>query len=294
VETNLSVSVKTVERKKLSALVQKLEDFKQLVKLRLSLTVVFSSVMAYLIAAPGTSSVLAIVVLANILNEVLEKDYDRLMKRTADRPLAAGRMKTSDAVLMAGLMTLFGITALAFFNPWTAFFGMLALVSYAFLYTPLKRVSPIAVVVGAIPGALPTLIGAAAAEGYISTLGFTLFGIQFFWQFPHFWSIAWLGREDYEKAGYKLLPGPEGQKEKHTGLQAFLYALFLIPLSFLLVQQGFASWTAGGVILALSLVYASLGWGLFQQNNRSAALRLMFYSFIYIPFVLGTLLIDQL
>jgi heme o synthase len=301
---SIAVAVRTVERKTLSALGQKWEDFKQLVKLRLSLTVVFSSVMAYLIAVPGTSSVLAIVILAlggfmvtaaaNILNEVLEKDYDRLMKRTADRPLAAGRMKVSDAVLLAGVLTLLGITALAFFNPWTAFFGMLALVSYAFLYTPLKRVSPIAVVVGAFPGALPTLIGAAAAEGYISALGFMLFGIQFFWQFPHFWSIAWLGREDYEKAGYKMLPGPEGKKEKQTGLQAFVYALFLLPMSVLLKTQGFAGTTAFLVILVLSTCFAYLGWRLYQNNDRKSALHLMFFSFIYIPFVLGTLLIDQL
>jgi protoheme IX farnesyltransferase len=298
------VAVKTAVYKPLVAFWQKVEDFKLLVKLRLTLTVVFSSVMAYLIAVPGSISGLSIVILAvggflvtaaaNVLNQVLEKDYDRLMKRTANRPLATGRMKVADAVLWAGLMSMLGITALALFNPWTAFFGTLALVSYAFLYTPLKRISPIAVAVGAVPGALPTLIGAAAAEGYISALGLTLFTIQFFWQFPHFWSIAWLGREDYEQAGYKLLPGPEGQKEQYTALQSFLYALVLIPVGFLPMSLGVAGWIATTCIVVSSVFFAYLGWRLYRNNDRKSALHLMFFSFVYIPLVLVVLLLDQL
>ena len=298
------MAVKTAVYKPLAAFWQKVEDFKSLVKLRLTLTVVFSSVMAYLIAVPGPISGLSIVILsvggflvtaaANVLNQVLEKDYDRLMKRTANRPLATGRMKVADAVLWAGLMSMVGITALALFNPWTAFFGTLALVSYAFLYTPLKRISPIAVAVGAVPGALPTLIGAAAAEGYISALGLTLFTIQFFWQFPHFWSIAWLGREDYEQAGYKLLPGPEGQKEQYTALQSFLYALVLIPVGFLPMSLGVAGWIATTCIVVSSVFFAYLGWRLYRNNDRKSALHLMFFSFVYIPLVLVVLLLDQL
>lgn len=298
------MEVKTAVLKPLASFWQKVEDFKLLVKLRLTLTVVFSSVMAYLIAVPGPVSGLSIVILAvggflvtaaaNTLNQVLEKDFDRLMKRTANRPLVTGRMKVADAVLWAGLMSMVGITALALFNPWTAFFGTLALVSYAFLYTPLKRISPIAVVVGAVPGALPTLIGAAAAEGYISALGLTLFTIQFFWQFPHFWSIAWLGREDYEKAGYKLLPGPEGQKEQYTALQSFLYALVLIPVGFLPMSLGVAGWISTTCIVVSSVLFAYLGWRLYQNNDRKSALHLMFFSFVYIPLVLLVLLLDQL
>lgn len=298
------MAVKTAVHKPLAAFWQKVEDFKLLVKLRLTLTVVFSSVMAYLIAVPGPISGLSIAILAvggflvtaaaNVLNQVLEKDYDRLMKRTANRPLATGRMKVADAVLWAGLMSVVGISALALFNPWTAFFGTLALVSYAFLYTPLKRISPIAVAVGAVPGALPTLIGAAAAEGYISALGLTLFTIQFFWQFPHFWSIAWLGREDYEQAGYKLLPGPEGQKEQYTALQSFLYALVLIPVGFLPMSLGVAGWIATTCIVVSSVFFAYLGWRLYRNNDRKSALHLMFFSFVYIPLVLLVLLLDQL
>ena len=162
----------------------RIQDLLQLVKFRLSATVVLSSLLAYLIAASGEVSLTAMLILAaggflttgaaNTLNQVLEKDFDRLMKRTANRPLAAGRMTISEAVLAAGFMSLFGISLLAVFNPWTAFFGTFALVSYAFVYTPMKRVSPGAVAIGAIPGALPTLIGCVAAQGELTWLGLTL------------------------------------------------------------------------------------------------------------------------
>ena len=207
-----------------ASLWSRIQDLAQLVKFRLSATVVISSLLAYLIAAAGEINIMALVILAaggflttgaaNTLNQVLEKDFDRLMKRTADRPLAAGRMKISDAVLAAGFMSLFGISFLALFNPWTAFFGTFALVSYAFVYTPMKRVSPGAVAIGAVPGALPTLIGCVAAQGELTALGLTLFAIQFCWQFPHFWSIAYLGYEDYSNAGYKLVPEAEAVRDR--------------------------------------------------------------------------------
>lgn len=198
----------------------KLRDYSLLVKLRLNLTVVFSSVVAYMIAAGEQSSWLAVGILAlggfwvtgaaNALNQVLEKDFDKQMKRTADRPLASGRMKMGEAVLAAGFMSLLGVSLLALFNPWTAFLGTLALVSYAFIYTPMKRVGPEAVIIGAVPGALPTLIGCTAAQGELSWLGVALFVAQFLWQFPHFWSIGFLGYDDYHKAGYQLVPHKAG------------------------------------------------------------------------------------
>jgi len=208
----------------------KLRDYSLLVKLRLNLTVVFSSVVAYMIAAGEQSSWLAIGILAmggfwvtgaaNALNQVLEKDFDKQMKRTADRPLASGRMKMGEAVLAAGFMSLLGISLLALFNPWTAFLGTLALVSYAFIYTPMKRVGPEAVVIGAVPGALPTLIGCTAAQGELSWLGVALFVAQFLWQFPHFWSIGFLGYDDYHKAGYQLVPHKAGSPDwSSVGLQ---------------------------------------------------------------------------
>lgn len=299
------MAVKAISHKSIAAQVgQKARDYYQLVKFRLNLTVVFSSVMAFLIAGSGPVSWTALSVLAlggflvtgaaNALNQVLEKDYDRLMKRTADRPLAAGRMSISEGVLAAGLMSLFGTCLLALFNPWTAFFGMVALLSYAFLYTPLKRLTPLAVVVGAVPGALPTLIGAVAAQGQLTTLAFVLFGIQFFWQFPHFWSIGWLGYDDYVKAGYKLLPSVDGARDRNTGLQSTIYALFLFPVGLLPFLLGASGILSAAFVALLTLVYAGLSWNFYRKNDRKAALTLMFYSFIYLPLTLLALYIDKL
>lgn len=282
----------------------KAQDYKELVKLRLSLTVVFSSVMAYLIGLEGTFHWINLVLLglggflvtgaANTLNQVLEKDFDRMMKRTANRPLATGRMKVSEAVMAAGFMSLIGISLLAVFNPWTAFLGTLALVLYAFVYTPLKRISPISVMVGAIPGALPTLIGVVAAEGTITTLGLVLFFIQFLWQFPHFWSIGWLGYEDYRGAGYKIMPERDGNLDPGVSFQAFLYTLFLIPVAILPTLIGTSGWIAGGALLVLSIGYTFFAWGFFKKQNRKAALSLMFYSFCYIPLGLVVLFLDKI
>ncbi len=292
------------EVKVTSVIGQKVRDYRMLVKFRLSLTVVFSSIMAYLIAADGTINGLAVGVLAlggllvtgaaNALNQVLEKDYDKLMKRTAERPLAKGRMSVSEAVMAAGFMSVIGIILLALFNVWAAFFGTLALMSYAFLYTPMKRISPVAVVIGAFPGALPTLIGCVAAQGTLTFLGLALFAIQFFWQFPHFWSIGWLGYEDYHRAGYKLLPSKDGQQDRNTGWQSFLYALFLIPVGLLPYFIGAAGLISAGVVVVLTAGYAYLAWNFYQQNDRKAALRLMFFSFIYNPLTLLVLFLDKI
>jgi protoheme IX farnesyltransferase len=285
---------------------QRFRDMLMLVKFRLSATVVFSSVIAYLIAIPGgTLSWVALIVLAaggflvtgaaNTLNQVLEKDFDRLMSRTANRPLAAGRMKISEAVLAAGFMSLIGISLLALFNPWTAFFGTFALVSYAFVYTPMKRVSPGAVFIGAIPGALPTLIGCAAAQGEITLLGLTLFAIQFCWQFPHFWSIAFLGYEDYSKAGYQLVPEAGGKIDlKKIGRQALGYALVLVPLGLVPAYLGYTGWWSAGLVAALGIAYSYFAWRFLQQPERKTALQLMFFSFGYIPFSLLLFWADKL
>ncbi|MDX1941353.1 MAG: heme o synthase [Saprospiraceae bacterium] len=282
----------------------KVQDYKMLVKFRLTITVVFSSVMAYLIASQTAINWTAIMILsiggflvtgaANALNQVLEKDYDKLMKRTANRPLAAGRMSVSEAVMAAGFMSLIGITLLALFNVWAAFFGTIALVSYAFLYTPMKRISPIAVVIGAFPGALPTMIGCVAAQGELTLLALSLFAIQFFWQFPHFWSIGWLGYEDYKNAGYRLLPTKDGQLDRNTGLQSFLYALFLLPIGLLPYFIGVSGIVSAVIVFVLSVMYVGFGWNFYKQNNRKAALQVMFYSFLYNPLTLIVLFLDKI
>lgn len=296
---------KVVESRPLSLAIQKVQDYKMLVKFRLTLTVVFSSLMAFLIAATGPVNWLALAVLAaggflvtgaaNALNQVLERDYDSLMKRTAGRPLAAGRMSVSEAVIAAGFMSLFGITFLALFNPWAAFFGTLALVTYAFLYTPMKRLSPSAVAIGAVPGALPALIGCVAAQGELTFLGLSLFALQFLWQFPHFWSIGWLGHEDYTRAGYKMMPtNRRGERDRRIGLQAFLYALFLVPVGLIPFMLGVSGWASAAAVAALSLAYAWFGWKFYRAGSRKAALQLMFFSFAYIPVSLVALFADKL
>lgn len=223
---------------------------------------------------------------ANALNQVLEKDYDILMERTKNRPIAAGRMKTSEAVMFAGVACLIGISMLAYFNPLTALLGMLSLITYAFVYTPLKRYSTIAVAVGAIPGALPVLIGFTAYTGEITILALVLFVIQFLWQFPHFWSIGFLAFEDYQKAGYKLLPENNGVIDRNVGLYSGVYAFLTIPvivLPYILSEVGMLPTLIG---LASSVVYTILSINMFKKHDKKSALILMFSSFFYLPVVL--------
>lgn len=273
-----------------------------LLKVRLTSLVVFSSAMAYLIAVEGSIDWLALAVLclggflvtgaSNTLNQVLEKDYDILMKRTANRPLATGRMTVSTAVLVAGFLSLLGIMMLASFNAWTGLLGMIALISYAFIYTPMKRISPIAVLVGAFPGALPTLIGCVAIQGELTSLGVALFGIQFMWQFPHFWAIAWLGDEDYKNAGFNLLPG--GVKDSNVGFQSFIYAMMLIPIGVMPFLLGVTGIVSAIILVLLGAIYAYYGWNLCVKCTREAARKLMFCSFFYLPIALIALFIDKL
>ena len=287
-----------------TAIVQKIKDYGVLMKFKLSLTVVFSAVMAFLIASNGIFSWERLLTLAlggilttgaaNAINEVLEKDFDRLMKRTENRPLATGRMTVSEGVLFAGILNLVGVTLLSLFNPMTGFLGMVAFISYAFVYTPMKRVSNVAVTIGAVPGAIPMVIGCTAAQnGSLTALAALLFAIQFIWQFPHFWAIAWLAHEDYSNAGFKLLPTKDGVKDENTGWQAFIYALFLLPVS-----GGFYYHLIGVVsLVVLSLTaagYAYCGWRLYKECSREAARKLMFYSFLYLPVALFAIYIGRI
>lgn len=280
----------------------KVNDYLQLVKFRLSLTVVFSAVMAFLIASGGDFLWRQMLFLglggflitgaANTLNQVLEREYDKLMKRTADRPLAAGRMSVSEAVLFAGFSSFSGILLMALFNPWVPLLGMLSLVSYAFVYTPMKRFTPLAVLVGAIPGALPMAIGVVAAQGELSMLAVALFGLQFFWQFPHFWAIAWLGHEDYTRAGFHLLPSR--QLDSQVGRQALIYALLLLPIIGLMWGFGLTGLVAAILLGGATLFYAFRAWGLYRQCDRVSARQLMFASLLYLPAALAILSVDAL
>lgn len=301
--TNYTTKVEKLNT--LSIVKQKLSDYGVLMKFRLSLTVVFSAAMAYLIAQEEPTNWVKLAVLvfggffvtgaASALNQVLEKDYDRMMKRTEKRPVAAGRMTTSEAVLVAGLLSLVGVSLLCLFNAMTAFLGMVSLILYAFVYTPLKRVSNIAVIVGAFPGAFPMLIGCTAAQGGTLTwLGLTLFAIQFLWQLPHFWAIAWLAHEDYEKAGFQLLPTNHNERNSQVGMQSMLYALFLLPLSWLPYGIGATGWLSAVFLTVAALAFAWFGWQLHKRCDRISARKLMFASLLYLPSVLIALLVDKI
>ena len=277
-------------------------EYLALTKLRLSLTVVLTSLLGFFIAANGKFLIKDVVMLfvggflvtaaANALNQVFEKDFDRLMTRTADRPLAAGRMKVSDAVLFAGLSCVTGVSLLAMFNPLTAVLGMLSLILYSFVYTPLKRYSTAAVAVGAIPGALPVLIGCTAAEGHLSILAFGLFFIQFFWQFPHFWSIGFLGFEDYKKADYQFIPENEGKIERSIALNGLFYTLAIIPVIIYFYTLGYLNFYTGSTAVIMTIVFAFLSFRFHQRFERKSALNVMFFSFMYMPVLLLAFLIS--
>lgn len=272
-----------------------------LIKLRLSLMVVFSSVLGYLISAGGDIQFSVIIALtlggvlvtgaANALNQVLEREFDCLMTRTADRPVTAGRMKSSEAVMFAGIACLLGVAMLAYINFLTSFLGMLSLVVYAFVYTPLKRYSTLAVAIGAIPGALPVLIGSAAATGSFTGLGLCLFAIQFLWQFPHFWAIGFHSFEDYKRAGYQLLPVTNGEIARDLGKNAALYAFIILPvLALLFINNGI-----GLIALILTTILTS-GYIFYcirfhRLFDKKSALHLMFYSFLFLPLFLLVVLI---
>lgn len=287
----------------LAQVLAKVEDLKQLVKFGLTFFVVISSLVGYLLAAPGPVQYLQLIYLtlggflitgaANALNQIIEKDYDALMVRTAKRPLPTGRMEITEAIIWAGIMGISGIFLLALFNLMTAVLGAASLILYAFIYTPLKRITPLAVAVGAVPGALPAVIGCFAVEGRVSILALALFGIQFFWQFPHFWSIGWLGFDEYKKAGFNIMPLPSKERDHSIGMYSLLYALFLLPISLLFVfYPKVSNWAIAGLCLA-ALGYAFAAWGLFKFNDQVHARKLLFASLFYLPLIQIILLIDK-
>jgi heme o synthase len=282
---------------------QKLQDYKLLIKLNLSLMVVFSSMVGYWVA-PNVSFKLWDSVLlflggllvtgsANACNEIMEQNTDKLMKRTATRPLPTGRMSQTEAMIFAAVALITGITILWIqFNLLAAFISLISFVIYVLAYTPLKRISNINVFVGAIPGALPALIGWSAATGTVSTGGWALFALQFLWQFPHFWSIAWLAHDDYTNAGLKMLP--TGSKEnRFTSMQCVHYTIAILTLSVLPKLVGITGWWAVVLITLASIYFLARAILFFKHNDNITAKKLMFASFFYLPIVYIALLIDK-
>lgn len=285
------------------ALMSKLKGVVALFKLRLSIIVAFSGAMAFVLASDSISyfgltifSITALLVTgaANIVNQVKEIEYDKLMTRTKERPLPTSILSVKEAVIVCVISLLIGLTLqVVFLNALTAVLSLISFILYGFVYTPLKRKGPIAVFVGAIPGALPPLIGWAASQNSISYVALILFGIQFIWQFPHFWAIAWVAHEDYSRAGFKLLPG-NGKQDMNTAFKIMMYTLYLIPVSLLPYFFGITGITSAIVVTILGLLFLTQTFYLMSRRDRKAALQMMFGSFIYLPIVQISFVLDKL
>jgi protoheme IX farnesyltransferase len=285
------------------ALASKVKDYFQLTKFTLSFMVVFSCVTCYLLAPNVTFDLLSVLLLfiggmlitgsANAINQAVEKDTDALMKRTANRPVASGRMSENEAFSFAAITGFAGVVTMwQWFNLTSALVGLFSLFLYGFIYTPLKKINSIAVLVGAFPGALPCLIGWVAATGEFSAGGWVLFAIQFLWQFPHFWAIAWVAHKDYSNAGFKLLPSDKGPT-KFTALQTVMYSTLMIPVGILPFYFGISGLISMWIILVCNLWMVYVSVVLLIKMNVAAARKVMFSSYFYLMIVFLALLFDK-
>ena len=294
---------KTYTEDRLGTLTTKVSDYAQFIKLRLASLVVLSAAICFVL---GSSSVnwgqLTLLVLGGFLvtgasngfNQIMERDTDKMMSRTANRPLPQERMSLTEAYFLASIMAIIGVAILWFYmNPLSGILGLTALLLYVLIYTPLKKITPFAVFVGAFPGAIPPLLGWVAATNSLSVEGWILFAIQFIWQFPHFWAIAWVLNEDYLKAGFKMLPS-EGGRDKSSAFQVLFYSLGLIPISLLPLVFKMTGNIAGIVILICGVLFAIRAYRLYKNCSIEAASKLMFASFIYLPIVQIAILLDKL
>lgn len=284
-------------------LMTKARAYFQLIKFRLALTVAFSSAIGYLLGVQAFDWGKALLVMvgglavtgaANTINQIYEIDLDKLMKRTAKRPLPQGVLSVTEALIFTILMGVAGLGILTYyFNPLAAALSLISLILYGFIYTPLKTISPVCVAVGAIPGGMPPLIGYVAATGVLGPEAWVLFGIQFMWQFPHFWAIAWVLDDDYKAAGFKMLPSP-GQKDLRTAFQIMTYTLLLIPLSLLPLQLNMAGKTSALVAVLCGVLFLMQTLYLMRTCTKKAAMRIMFGSFLYLPIVQIALVLDKI
>ncbi len=276
----------------------------QLTKMRLSGLVVFSAAMGFVIATRGDFSWSKLMILvvggflvtgsSNAYNQVIEKDLDKLMKRTATRPLPDGRMSVAEAIIAASVMGIAGIAILWFLmNPLCGILSALSLLLYTLAYTPSKRFTPFSVLIGAIPGAFPPMLGWIAARNEIGFEAIMLYVIQFMWQFPHFWAIAWNLDDDYKKAGFKMLP-TKGGRTKSTAFITMVYTSVLVPIALFLYYFHFTGIVSMFIIAACGLIFTFQSYQLFQSCSVKAAQRLMFGSFFYLPVVQIVIMLDKL
>lgn len=278
--------------------------FKEITKFRLSISVLFSSVAGYFLGAEFIRlDVLALLIIggycmvgaSNVFNQIIERDLDALMERTKLRPLPAGHMTVNRALALGLILTLIGLVALYWINPKTAMFGAISIFLYVSVYTPLKTKTPLSVFVGALPGAIPFMLGWVAAAGSFGIEPGTLFMIQFFWQFPHFWAIGWFLDDDYKKAGFQMLP--TGKRDKGTAVQIVLYSIWtaltaLIPVAHktgalqISLYSGFVV-----ALLGLWLIWAALR--LYKLRTTAAAKKLMLVSVAYLTLIQIIFIIDK-
>ncbi|WP_291800047.1 heme o synthase [Lutibacter sp.] len=279
-------------------------DFKQLTKVGLSLSVVFSSLAGYLLAVEkiqvATLFMLAIggylmVGASNAFNQIIEKDTDALMKRTMSRPLPTGRMHVSMALVIAISFTIVGLAILYSINPKSALFGAISIFLYTSVYTPLKSITPLSVFVGAIPGAIPFMLGWVAATNDFSIEPGVLFLIQFFWQSPHFWAIAWLQYDEYKKAGFNLMP--MGQKNKKAVIQIIIYTVCLIVVSVIPVLKMTGSFyiypLTAVILVALGSTMLFYAVKLYKNQTNKEARQLMLSSVLYITLIQIIYVVDK-
>jgi len=268
-------------------------DFKEITKVRLAVSVVFSAIAGYFLGAEkiilSELIILAVggycmVGASNAFNQVIEKDLDALMERTKNRPIPAGRMTVNLALTIAVTLTVLGLSMLYYLNPKTAMFGAISIFCYVSLYTPLKTKTPLSVFVGAIPGAIPFMLGWVATTGNFGIEAGTLFMIQFFWQFPHFWAIGWFLYEDYKKGGFFMLP--TGKKDKTTATQIIIYTVWTIACSIIPVfgKTGalHISILSGVLVFLLGLYMLKEAIALYKVKTEEAAKKLMLVSVMYI------------
>lgn len=272
--------------------------------MRLAISVVFSSVAGYFLGAEVVNFVTVLLLAiggycmvgaSNAYNQIIEKDLDVLMDRTKDRPIPSGRMSVSTAFIIASTLTIIGLVVLYFINPKTAMFGAISIFLYVSVYTPLKTKTPLAVFVGAFPGAIPFMLGWVAATNEFSIEPGTLFMIQFFWQFPHFWAIGWWLFDDYKKGGFYMLP--TGKRDKGTAIQVILYTIWTILVSIIPVfgvtGKLFLTPYAGVIIFALGMGMLYYAFKLYKNRDAISAKKLMFASVSYITLLQIVYVLDK-
>jgi heme o synthase len=297
-------TVNITEQSFVDFLILRSKVYYDLMKFRLSALVTFSAVFGFILGDSGVvfswPGFIGLMIggffisgASGAANEILERDLDKLMVRTQNRPLPLNLISLKEAYWFTALIAFTGISILWMLtNPLTTGLGIVSMVLYVFVYTPLKKVGPIAVFVGAIPGAMPPLLGWTAATGTISYEALIIFGIQFIWQFPHFWAIAWVSDDDYKRAGFKLLPSGGG-KDLNTAIQIMIYTLFLLPLGLLPTYFGFTGINSGIVATICGVLFLAQTFSLMRDFSRKSALKIMFGSFLYLPIVQIAYLLDK-